>query len=145
VLWTLACAFFYALFVVYLQKVKPKKHEVLLFSFYQIIGSGIFASFLLLPTIPHSIFNMTTIVALGFCRICATALVLILQARYQQYVPATQVMFIYSLEALFAALFSFILLHEHFSLQSLCGGLLMLASIVLNELYAQNTPLLLRG
>ncbi len=134
ILWTLGCAFFYALFVVYLQKIKPEKNEVLILSFYQIIGSLGLASLFTFHTTSPLTLNMITITALIFCGVITTSLILILQTRYQQYIPATQAILIYSLEALFASLFSFLLMGTHLSLKFLFGGLLMISSIILNEL-----------
>lgn len=137
ILWTLLCGIFYAFYVVYLQKIKPKKNEALLLAFYQMLGSGLLASLFFNPTAMHITFNFSTIIALVFCSLIATTLILILQTRYQQYIPATEVMLIYSLAAIFASIFSFLLLGEHFTLNMVLGGLLILISILINELYPE--------
>lgn len=134
VLWTVGCAFFYALFVVYLQKIKPNKNDVTLFAFYQIAGACVLASLLNWHTGFHMEFNLITMSALLFCGVIATTLVVILQTRYQQYVSANQVILIYSLEALFASLFSYLLIQEHFTFRFFMGGIIMVGSIILNEL-----------
>lgn len=133
VLWTLACAFFYAVFVVYLQKVKPNKDEVLVLAFYQVIASFLLASLVSVNTSFHIVLNLYTIGALLFCGVIATSFIVILQTRYQQYVPANQVILIYSLEALFASLFSYFIIHEQLTMRLLIGGAMMLSSVLINE------------
>lgn len=134
ILWTVACALFYAVYVVYLQKIKPNKVDVMLFAFYQIMGSCLLATLIAFHDDFYIVFNLKTVFALSFCGVITTALVIIMQTQYQQYVSASQVILIYSLEALFASLFSYLLVQEHFTLCFTIGGLLMIASILLNEL-----------
>lgn len=135
VLWTLLCGLFYALFVVYLQKIQPQQHEVLLLAFYQMLGSVILASLFLHSSTMHITFNFISIMALGFCSIIATTFILILQTRYQQNVPAAEVMLLYALESIFASLFSFLLLHQPITLNIILGGLLIISSIWVNGKY----------
>lgn len=132
--WTLGCALFYALFVVYLQKAKPSNEEVLVFAFYQILGAALLGIVLSVHLGFHLVVNGVTASALIFCGVITTTLVIILQTQYQRYVPATQVILIYALEALFASLFSYFLVREHFSLRFILGGIVMIGSILLNEL-----------
>jgi len=137
VLWTLACALFYALFVVYLQKINPEKDEVLVLAFYQVAASFVLASLLTVHSSLHIVFNLLTISTLVFCGVITTSLVVVLQTRYQQYVPSNQVILIYSLEALFASLFSYLLIDEHFTMRLVIGGGIMLVSILINEFQEQ--------
>ncbi|EKD55373.1 MAG: transporter, drug/metabolite exporter family [uncultured bacterium] len=137
IFWTVGCATFYAIFVVYLQKINPRKEEVSALAFYQVIGTILLASVLALPQPMHIVFNQETCLSLFFCG-CTTSVVLILQTRYQKFVAAPQVILIYSLEALFAAFFSYLMIGEVFSLRFMIGGIVMLGSILLNELGRPN-------
>jgi len=122
-----------------LQKIKLQKQGVIILAFYQIIGASILACCLSLTTHAHSHLELHPIAvpALIFCGIVATSVVLILQTRYQQYVPATQAVLIYALELVFAGIFSFLIVGEHFTWRLVVGGTVIFFSILLNEFAAK--------
>ncbi len=134
VYWTIVCAFFYAVYLVYLQKVTLviKQHDLL--AFYQVMFTGLLAGIYCLPQ--HNVihFNSSVIIAIVYCAIFATLIVFILQTRYQRFLPAVQVAMIFALEPIFASFFSYFITNEKFSLQFFAGSGLIFFSIVMAEL-----------
>lgn len=139
VYWTMACAVFYALFIVYLQKESRAINNPALMTFYQVLGGGLTASMFLLYEPIHIILNATVIIAVLFCGVCATSLAIWLQTRYQRYLRPTTVALIYCLEPIFAALCSFAIVGEPLTLRLLIGGSIIIFSIFLTEYGAINT------
>ena len=66
--------------------------------------------------------------------IVSTAITYFLQTSSQRYVKQVQAVIILSLEAVFATLFSVLLIHEKLSLRVLCGALLILSAVLISEL-----------
>ena len=63
----------------------------------------------------------------------STCLAFLLQTAAQKYTSASSASLILSMEALFASIFSFFLLHEEISPMMMLGGVLILGSILLVE------------
>ncbi|MFC6644319.1 DMT family transporter [Granulicella cerasi] len=76
------------------------------------------------------------IVALLVTALLATAAAFTIQSWAQQHLPATHTALIFTLEPIFAWLFSLLFLGEHLSTRSLTGAALILAGILFAELAA---------
>lgn len=74
------------------------------------------------------------LVSLLVLGIIATALTTIIQVIVQRYTPATYTALIFTMEPVFAALFSYLLLGEILSPRALAGGVLILAGMLIAEL-----------
>jgi drug/metabolite transporter (DMT)-like permease len=131
--WILLASVFWAIGVCYLQKVTPNIKELNLLAFYQIVF-----------TLPLAV-SMTSIdshvsswppilwIAIIYTGILATALVFILQVRYQKETTATHAAIIYSLEPVLASIFAIYINNEALTWHILAGGAIVLLSIALIE------------
>ncbi len=126
--------------VCYLQRVAPKIKEGALLAFYQIVFlipvalilSGIHSE------IPH--FQPILIFALLYTGILATAVVFLIQVRYQKETTATHAAIIYSLEPVLASLIAMYVNHEALTARVVKGGGIILLSILLIELMPRVLP-----
>lgn len=135
-LWTFACAFFYALSVLYLQVISPRFKDPVILTFLQI---SLAAPMVWLLTINQSfdgVFHPQAIIGILFCGIIASGLGLYLQVRYQKHTTAAKAAVIYALEPVFASFFGALLYGEGLSAHEIVGGSIILVSLVLPSLIA---------
>lgn len=71
--------------------------------------------------------------AILYLGLLATALVIWLQTVAQQWVSSTETALLYTLEPLFATIFSFWLLGEHLGIRGVIGAILVLVALVLSQ------------
>ncbi len=136
-IWVLACAFSFAAHITATARFTAGQ-DVLPFTLVQLMTvavlAGIAALFwesgALLP--PRSAWPAIIYMASG-----ATALVFILQMWAQHYASATHTALIFALEPVFAAIFAFVVDGEHLTGQHLLGCALILAGMVIAELFPQ--------
>ncbi len=130
----LLCAIALALSIVYLQKASRMHKQYKLLAFYQI------AFTVPLPWLIYGVghrFNFALSLslmgaaAIVFCGILATLFPMLWQSQYQKYTTSTQVALIYSLEPVFAGIFSWALGYEMVTRGFLLGALLVLFSSIL--------------
>lgn len=135
---TLACAFFFALHVVYIDIITAKFNYLILLTTQIItvavlsfITSLVFAGFSVEPL--H--INLTSYLIFGllYTAVCATLITLALQTKYQKVVSPTKAGIIYSFEPIFAAIFAFFLLSEKISNFSLIGSALIFLGLISSE------------
>ena len=129
--WTLGCAVSYAFVIVFVQWVTPKIKGYSALAFYQILlgvpimglaASG--ASF-------KGLFTPQVLVALVFCSLFATVVAFYLQMKYQQQVSAPKAALIYMLEPVFASLFAYFINKDQITKETLIGGAIILASLLI--------------
>jgi drug/metabolite transporter (DMT)-like permease len=130
----LLCAIALALSIVYLQKASRTHKHYKLLAFYQIAFTVPLPW--LLYGVGHRFHFAFSLSAMGaaaiiFCGILATLFPMLWQSQYQKYTTPTQVALIYSLEPVFAGLFSWVLGYEMISRGFLLGALLVLFSSIL--------------
>jgi len=136
-LWVLLCAFGFAAHITATARFTARQ-DVLPFTLVQLLTvaflAGIAALFFergaLLP--PRSAWPAIIYMASG-----ATALVFILQMWAQRYASATHTALIFALEPVFAAGFAFLLDGEHLTGRHLLGCALILAGMLIAELFPQ--------
>ena len=100
-----------------------------------------FAALVMLATLPlggHPTFHLTgrAALALGVTAVLATAAAFTIQSWAQQILPPTHTALILTLEPVFAALTSLLFFHERFGPRELLGAVLILAGILLAELFS---------
>ena len=124
---TLICAVAVALSILYMQHVSTNTNEFSLITFYQIMLTCPLP-FMIYATekkvMPH--FSLGVVGAILFCAVLATVVPMFLQAKYQKHTSATMTALIFSLEPIFAAVFSIIFYHEDINQSVVVGGLIML-------------------
>src|SRR5450432_1305406 len=89
---------------------------------------------------PWMHFTPRLAVALAVTSMLATAAAFSIQSWAQQFLPATHTALLLSLEPVFAALASFLFLGERMGARASAGALLVLAGIVLTELFPTPAP-----
>lgn len=134
-LWVLACAFAFALYI-YMVSKESGKHDSILLTLVQLVVVTIFS--LILSINEGSLIMPTNYLewkGIIFCALFATTYMYTVQNHYQQFLTATSTAIIFSLEPLFAAITAFIVLEEEITLNIVTGGILILAGMLVSELY----------
>lgn len=134
-LWTFGCAVCYALYIIVMQMMSIRERDFALLCFYQI--------FLCIPfAIPFAhdmpsaqLLQWPIITAVVFCAVFATSLSIYLQSRYQRDTTATKTALIFALEPVFATIFAYFLNHSAITIGTLVGGILIMLSIVLRDVW----------
>ncbi len=136
---TLLCAFFFSLYVVYLDIIS-RKYDYRPLVFLQIAVTGIcgilFAvilSFSGLET-PHIEFTVNLLFAVGYTSILATIVTTIIMTKYQKLILPARAGIIYSFEPIFSAIVAFFVLREKISNFGFIGGALIFSGLLVSEL-----------
>ncbi len=136
---TLLCAFFFAMYIVYLDMI-CRKYEYMLLVFLQIAVTailGYMAAFLFTNISVEAItFNLTDnlIYAFLYTAILATIVTTIIHTKYQRNVSPTQASIIFSLEPIFAAIIAFYALGETITPLGYIGCGLIFIGLLFSEL-----------
>jgi len=139
---TVLSALAYALYVIFLSQ-RSNRHDsrqlaatqitlmALFGCVWMVLGAQGSTALASLPTrlIPH-------LPALVYLGVVASAGMLFLQALAQRHVPAEKAAIVYAMEPVFAAMFGWLWLSESLGVRGACGGVLVVAAMVLSELRA---------
>jgi drug/metabolite transporter (DMT)-like permease len=90
---------------------------------------------------PHLAFTPRLLVALAITGLLATAAAFTIQTWAQQHLPPTHTAILLTLEPVFAAITSYLILHERLASRSFTGAALILAGIAMIELFPAAMPL----
>ena len=136
-LWTLGCAISYAAYVLVLDRVSSR-HNSLGFSAVQVLVVGTLGGLWALPGllehgIPKALLGSSLLPVL-YLGIVAAGLTTVLQTFAQKAVPAFQAAVLYSLEPVFAVVFSYFWLAEVLNLRGWIGAGLVLGAMVLSQI-----------
>ncbi len=132
-LWTICCAFFYAVQIHVLQIAMSKKSNALLFAFWQMAFIAM-ASFACSPfsggwTYSWNL-SQKTIWCIIYLGVIGMSLTVWLQTRYQQYTSPERASIIYILEPLCASFFGYLILQETFSTKNFIGAALIIVAVL---------------
>jgi drug/metabolite transporter (DMT)-like permease len=99
-------------------------------------------SLVALPFVPHQTLHLTgrLVGAILVTAVLATALAFSVQNWAQQYTPAAHTALIFALEPVFAALSSWLVIGEHFGGRVLLGSGLILAGMMISEIWGGSLP-----
>jgi len=135
----LVCAVLFALHIIFVGRYSPH-HSVGALSFLQVAATAVL-TFTALPMFalagwekPRLDWNAGLVAAILVTAVLATAVAFSVQVWSQQYTTPTHTAILFSLEPVFAALTSYVLMHERLSRRALFGAALILAGILLAEL-----------
>jgi drug/metabolite transporter (DMT)-like permease len=137
---TLLCAVFYAMYIVYLDIIS-KKFDYVLLVFLQISITavlGIISVIVLQASGMENfkfVFGGNLIFAFLYTSILATVLSTTLQTKYQKVVTPTKAGIIFSFEPIFSAVFACYFINENISRFSFIGGILIFAGLLVTELF----------
>src|SRR6056297_2166921 len=132
-LYTFFCAVSIAMQIVFLSKYIIKE-DPLVITWLQIttvMVLGTIISFFESASGTLTINNYAVIIYTG---IFATALAIFVQSRAQQFTTSTHAGLIFSLEPVFGAIFSFLILNERLSTMGMIGAVLIFSGIILSEI-----------
>jgi drug/metabolite transporter (DMT)-like permease len=142
-LWVFGCAISYAAYVLLLDRVSSR-HSSLQLSAAQVLVVGVLGGFWALPGllehgIPKTLFGSSLLPVL-YLGLVAAGLTTLLQTIAQKAVPVFQAAVLYSLEPVFAAVFSYWWLGEVLNLNGWIGAGLVLLAMILSQIPTQETP-----
>ncbi len=140
---TLICAFFYALYVVYID-ILTKKFDYKPLIILQVLftaAAGFVFTFLFsytgIETLRYD-FNQTVILVILYTAVFSSVLATALQTKYQKTVTPTKAGIIFSLEPIFAALFAFLIIDERLSSFGILGCIFIFTGVLVSELLDKN-------
>ena len=143
---TLICAFFFALHIVYVAKVNPGR-DIYVLTAYQFLVSGLLGMIVgaCTETLPAALAITPQLIGeMAYLTIFASLLALLIQNVSLQYVPPAQVSLILCLESVFGVLFSVMFYGETLTIRVLMGFAIIFAALVVSEtgalLKAKLTP-----
>ena len=87
------------------------------------------------------VWGKNALLSILYLGIVSTAITYFLQTASQRYVKQVQAVIILSLEAVFATIFSVLLIHERLSFRVLCGAVLILSAVLISELKLKKTKI----
>jgi drug/metabolite transporter (DMT)-like permease len=140
-LYTLFSAFFFAIYIVLMEQF-PQKTGIHWreFAFFQIfwvwifsVGFQLYFYFLTGKGIDlgwEEFKKIEFLLGLGYTGILATILTVSLQSQFQKNISPTQVSFIFSLEPVFSAIFSFLWIGERMKVNEIVGAVLILLGVI---------------
>jgi len=137
---TLICAIFYAVYIVYLDKISAN-HNHRFLTFAQISVTGLLS---ILSVIVFSLFqiepikiktNNEVVIAILYTTLFATILTTSMQTKFQQAVTPTRASIIFSMEPIFAALTAYFFINEKLSNFGIAGAAFIFIGILTSELW----------
>ncbi|UTC47600.1 DMT family transporter [Treponema vincentii] len=139
---SLAGAFFFACQVFFTGKYAPH-YRIDILSFVQMATAFVLSCAALPFTGGMSgiVWGKNALLSILYLGIVSTAITYFLQTASQQYVKQVQAVIILSLEAVFATIFSVLLIHERLSFRVLCGAVLILSAVLISELKLKKTKI----
>ncbi len=137
---TLLCAAFFAMYLVYLD-ITSRKYDYRPLVFMQVSVTGIcgILSAIILSYSGFETFrfvvNSNVIFSLLYTAILATIVTTTLQTKYQKYITPTKAGIILSFEPIFSMILAFAMLSERISLFGFIGCILIVTGLLVTELY----------
>lgn len=135
----LGCAVMFALHIIFIGRYAGE-HSVGSLAFLQVATTAVLSA-MLLPIVaaagwekPRMVMSDTVIFAILVTSIGATVIAFSFQTWAQQHTSPSHVAILISLEPVFAALTSWLLVREHFGMRTLAGAAFIFAAILLAEL-----------
>ena len=126
-------AFFYAVYIIVLDKI-AKKEDAFLISIIQLgVVSALGMAFMFLvevPSLPKTSLEWGAVACLG---LLCSAYGFVIQPIAQKYASPERIGLIFALEPVFSAILSFLFLHEILEPREYIGAILILTSVILSE------------
>lgn len=130
---SIICAFFFATHMIALERYS-KHADAVVMTTLQMIGAGVLSTICaLLFESPPQNFSMSAVGNVAYLVVVSTLIAYLLQTFAQRYTSANSASLILSMEALFASLFSFLILHESMSWLMMVGASFIFVSVIYIE------------
>jgi len=142
-IFTFVCAFFYALYIVYLDIIS-KKVDYMPLVFMQVaftaVSAILFGLVFQFTGVDQTSFiiNKDVILAVVYTSLLATIITTILQTKYQKYTTPSKAGIIFSLEPIFAAIVAYFLLSEKISNFGYIGCIFIFCGLLISEVMDKN-------
>ncbi len=135
-LYSLACAIFFAIHIVYTAKLSRKYNVFLLVSIELLTVSllSLIFSLAIDPFTMPKTYSFALILALITTVIFATVYALFVQTYMQQFTTPTKTAIIFTMEPVSAAVFSYYYAHEILNLTQVAGGIVMVSAMLIAEI-----------
>ena len=130
---TFFCAVSIAMQIVFLSKYIIKE-DPLVITWLQITTVMVLGTIVSFFEASSGSISTNSIMVIVYTGIFATALAIFVQSRAQQFTTSTHAGLIFSLEPVFGAIFSFLILNERLSTMGMIGAALIFAGIILSEI-----------
>ena len=127
----LLCAFSFALHIILVGKYSPRYDPVLLTTI-QIGTVALMSYFLSAGT--AAVINQTVLEAVVITSLFATVMAFLIQNSAQRHTPPTRTAVLFAMEPVFAAVCSFVLIQEAFTIRKIAGCILILAGMLITEM-----------
>jgi drug/metabolite transporter (DMT)-like permease len=127
----LLCAFSFALHIILVGKYSPRYDPVLLTTI-QIGTVALMSYFLSVGT--TAVINQTVLEAVVITSLFATVMAFLIQNSAQRHTPPTRTAVLFAMEPVFAAVCSFVLIQEVFTIRKIAGCILILTGMVITEM-----------
>lgn len=123
---------FFALSLLYLEKIDLNCINPFALTFYQLVFTGLVSLIVSIASKETSLLllELKPIIAILFCGIFATALTILLQTLYQRHTTSEFAAIIYSTESLWAAIFAIFLFGEVANSSIILGGFIIICSVM---------------
>lgn len=130
---SIVCAFFFATHMIALERYTVHCDAIVMTSL-QMISAGVLSAICaVLFEAPPTSFTWSATGNLAYLIIVSTLLAFLIQTYAQRYTSANSASLLLSMEALFASLFSFLILHETMSVLMIIGACFIFSSIIYIE------------
>jgi len=136
---TLLCAIFYGMYIVYLDIIS-KKYDYMLLVFLQISSTAVLGIISVVVLNLSGLenfkftYNNSLIFAFLYTSILATVVSTTIQTKYQKVITPTKAGIILSFEPIFSAAIAYYFIHEKISRFSFIGGILIFTGLLVSEL-----------
>ena len=137
---TLISALFFAFYIIYID-LFTKRHNLWLMVIIQMVVTSILAFMAAFITSLSGVekirieFTNNLLVGLLYTSIFTTLITTVMQTKYQKLISPTKAGIIFSLEPVFAAIFTFFLLHEEITNLGYIGAGIIFTGLIISELF----------
>lgn len=132
--WTLLSAVGFAFQIAYMQRLSVQIKNYRLLTFYQLLFTVPPVFLFTRGADYHPLVQTDVVIGLVFCAVFATAVVYLVQTKYQKFTTASKAALIFALEPVFAAILGYLINGETITKNIAFGGLLILFSLVIPTL-----------
>ncbi|MEO0281639.1 MAG: DMT family transporter [candidate division WOR-3 bacterium] len=135
-IYTFLCAFVFAFVIIFVQ-IFNKRNDSFLLVFIQFLTVSFFSLIFIFFNDFYISFNKNFFVGMFYTSVFATFLALLIQNRFQKDTDEVRAGIIYTLESVFASIFSYFIFKEHFTAGFLVGGALIFSGFLISKIFVK--------
>ncbi|MEO0234596.1 MAG: DMT family transporter [candidate division WOR-3 bacterium] len=134
--YTFFCAFVFAFVIIFVQ-IFNKRNDSFLLVFIQFLTVSFFSLIFIFLDDFYISFNKNFFVGMFYTSVFATFLALLIQNRFQKDTDEIRAGIIYTLEPVFASIFSYFIFKEHFTIGFLIGSFLIFSGFLISKIFVK--------